>query len=68
MEDDELLRDKGCEALSGGAIKASTWRYWDMKGTGPQSFKLGKSRVWRKSVVLQWIADQEAAAAAERAA
>jgi prophage regulatory protein len=40
--------------------KASTWRYWASIGTGPASFKLGRRRVWKKSVVLAWLAEQEA--------
>lgn len=59
--EDEFLQDKGCEKLTG--IPAATFRYWAHKGEGgPKSFKLGKRRVWRKSVLLQWIADQENAA------
>ena len=42
--------------------KASTWRYWASIGTGPASFKLGKRRVWRKSDVVAWIAEQQVAA------
>ncbi len=58
--DDELLRDRQCEALTG--IPAATFRWWahSGKGEGPKSFKLGRRRVWRKSVVLAWIAEQEA--------
>lgn len=40
--------------------KASTWRYWAYIGTGPASFKLGRRRVWRKTDVVAWIAEQEA--------
>jgi predicted DNA-binding transcriptional regulator AlpA len=39
--------------------KASTWRYWAYIGTGPVSFKLGRRRVWRKTDVMAWIAQQE---------
>jgi prophage regulatory protein len=39
--------------------KASTWRYWASIGTGPASFKLGRRRVWKKSIVLAWLAEQE---------
>lgn len=48
------------ETLTG--TKASTWRYWASVGAGPASFKLGRRRVWRKSDVMTWIAQQEAAA------
>ena len=41
---------------------ASTWRYWAHIGSGPASFKLGKRRVWRRSAVEAWLAEQEAAA------
>lgn len=58
MNEDEFLRDRQCEALTG--IPAATWRWWVHSGEGPKSFKLGRRRVWRKSVVLAWIAEQEA--------
>ncbi|OBF91052.1 hypothetical protein A5791_15840 [Mycobacterium sp. 852002-51163_SCH5372311] len=38
---------------------ASTWRYWAHIGYGPASFKLGRRRVWRRSVVEAWLAEQE---------
>ncbi len=41
--------------------KASTWRYWASIGKGPASFKLGRRRVWRKTDVAAWIAEQQAA-------
>ena len=43
-----------------GTPKA-TWRYWASIGKGPESFKLGRRRVWRRSRILEWIAEQEAA-------
>ncbi|MBF4999340.1 DNA-binding protein [Nocardia sp. BSTN01] len=53
------LRAKDCEALTG--IPEATWRWWAHVGKGPASFKLGaRRRVWRKSVILAWIAEQEA--------
>lgn len=42
---------------------ASTWRYWAHIGQGPPSFKIGRRRVWKRVLVLKWIAEQEAAAA-----
>ncbi|MFE9578857.1 helix-turn-helix transcriptional regulator [Nocardia sp. NPDC006044] len=61
-EDETFLRAKDCEALTG--IPEATWRWWAHVGRGPASFKLGaRRRVWRKSVVLAWIAEQEASAA-----
>jgi prophage regulatory protein len=45
----------------GTGTKASTWRYWAAIGEGPASFKLGRRRVWKRSSVLAWLAEQEAA-------
>jgi len=62
MNNDRLLQAPDCEALTG--IPASTWRYWAHIGNdiGRRSFKLGRRRVWRESVIMTWIADQEAQA------
>ena len=49
------------EELTG--TKASTWRYWASIGTGPASFRLGRRRVWRRSVVMKWLEEQETATA-----
>ncbi|MGA4691913.1 helix-turn-helix transcriptional regulator [Rhodococcus sp. AB351] len=44
-------------------IPEGTLRYWVHIGRGPKSFTLGpRRRVWRKSVVLAWIAEQESVA------
>ncbi|UTM38315.1 helix-turn-helix domain-containing protein [Rhodococcus pyridinivorans] len=44
-------------------IPEGTLRYWVHTGRGPKSFTLGpRRRVWRKSVVLAWIAEQESVA------
>jgi hypothetical protein len=40
-------------------IPASTWRYWASVGEGPRSFLLGRRRVWRKTLVDEWLAAQE---------
>jgi prophage regulatory protein len=56
----EFFSSTDLEKLTG--TKASTWRYWASIGTGPASFKLGKRRVWRKSDVVAWIAEQQVAA------
>lgn len=40
---------------------ASTWRYWAMLGIGPTSSKLGRRRVWKRSLVEKWLREQEAA-------
>ena len=50
------------ERLTG--TKASTWRYWANIGEGPESFRLGRRRVWRRSVVEAWLAEQETATGA----
>ena len=55
--DRELLGARDLEAMTG--LKVSTWRYWASIGEGPASFKLGKRRVWRRSVVEAWLAEQE---------
>lgn len=57
---DEYLSALELEKWTG--TKASTWRYWASIGQGPASFKLGKRRVWKRSVVLAWLTDQENAA------
>ena len=41
---------------------ASTWRYWANIGQGPESFKIGRRRVWRRSVIEEWIREQEQSA------
>jgi prophage regulatory protein len=56
----EFFSSTDLEKLTG--TKASTWRYCASIGTGPASFKLGKRRVWRKSDVVAWIAEQQVAA------
>jgi predicted DNA-binding transcriptional regulator AlpA len=58
--DGEYLDSKQLETLTG--TRASTWRYWASIGSGPASFKLGRRRVWRRSVVLEWLAAQETSA------
>ncbi len=57
----EFLDADDLEELTG--TKASTWRYWATVGEGPASFKLGRRRVWKRSAVLAWIAEQERATA-----
>ncbi len=55
----EYLDSADLEELTG--TPASTWRYWASIGEGPASFKLGRRRVWKRGLVLGWIAEQEAA-------
>jgi predicted DNA-binding transcriptional regulator AlpA len=54
----EYLGAKDLEALTG--TKASTWRYWASIGEGPESFKIGRRRVWKRSTVQAWLAEQKA--------
>ncbi|MEU1210002.1 DNA-binding protein [Nocardia sp. NPDC005825] len=58
MVNEEFLRAKQLEELTG--IPEATWRWWAHIGFGPESFKLSpRRRVWRRSTVLAWIAEQE---------
>lgn len=57
----EYLDSKQLEHLTG--TRASTWRYWASIGEGPSSFKLGRRRVWKRSVIEEWLAKQRAASA-----
>ena len=58
----DYLTSTGLEQLTG--VPASTWRYWAINDTGPRSFKIGRRRVWRRTDVLAWIAQQDAATGA----
>jgi prophage regulatory protein len=58
----DFFSSTGLEQLTG--IPASTWRYWAINDTGPRSFKIGRRRVWRRTDVLAWIAQQDAATGA----
>lgn len=55
---DPIIQAPRVAELVGAPI--GTVRYWDSVGTGPGSFKINGRRVWRESVVLAWIAEQEA--------
>jgi prophage regulatory protein len=57
----EYLDSKQLEKLTG--TKASTWRFWASIGQGPVSFKLGRRRVWKRSTVEAWLAEQHAVSA-----
>lgn len=63
---EEFWQAKQCAENTG--VPEGTWRYWAHIGQGPKSFKLGRRRVWRKSVVLAWVAEQESATASGGAA
>jgi len=58
----EFLDADELEEMTG--TKASTWRYWATVGEGPASLKLGRRRVWKRSVVVEWLATQQAQASA----
>jgi prophage regulatory protein len=47
------------ETLTG--IKANTWLYYGWAGKGPASLKVGRRRLWRRTVVETWLAKQEQA-------
>jgi prophage regulatory protein len=34
---------------------ASTFRYWAYIGQGPPSLKIGRRRVWKKTVIREWL-------------
>lgn len=55
----EYLFAEELEVLTG--IPQSTWRYWSSIDQGPPSFLLGRRRVWRKTAVDAWLAEQESA-------
>lgn len=44
-------------------VPEGTLRYWATQTTdqGPPSFRLGRRRVYRRSAVMEWIAEQERA-------
>ena len=42
---------------------ASTWRYWAYVGQGPPSVKIGRRRVWKKTVIRAWLDSLESASA-----
>lgn len=52
------------EMLTG--TKSSTWRYLSHIGWRPTSFRHGKRRLWRRSVVAAWLAEQERAGAEQQ--
>ena len=49
------------EGMTG--IPKATWRYWASIGQGPASLKIGRKRVYRKSVVHAWLDALEQASA-----
>lgn len=55
--DKEFLSSTDLERLTG--TRASTW-YWASIGHGPDSFRLGRRRVWPRAKASAWLAEQEA--------
>jgi hypothetical protein len=45
------------EQLTG--TRPSTWRWWASVGQGPESFSLGRRRVWVRRSVIDWLIEQE---------
>jgi predicted DNA-binding transcriptional regulator AlpA len=58
MEADYLSAPQ-LEQLTG--TKAATWRYWAAMKVGPPSMKIGRRRVWKRTVIEAWLAEQELA-------
>lgn len=59
--ENEYLSAPELEQMTG--TPESTWRYWAHIGSGPASFKLGRRRVWKRAVVMEWLRSQETASA-----
>ena len=53
MSSREYLDSVELEEITG--TPASTWRWWAHTGQGPSSFKLGRRRVWKRTLVEAWI-------------
>ncbi len=64
MDSTEYLSAGDLEAITG--TPASTWRYFAHVGRGPASLKLGRRRVWKRSTVELWLAEQERTTASAR--
>ncbi len=65
-DDDKLLTAVDLERLTG--TPKSTFRYWATIGQGPASFKIGRRRVWKRSSVTAWLAEQERRTSTDNAA
>lgn len=59
-EDDELL--VAAEVAKLTRYSRKTVYTWQRRSDRPKPFLLGSRPVWRRSVVMAWIADQEKAA------
>ena len=62
--DREYFKSPELEKFTG--TPASTWRYWASIGEGPESFLLGKRRVWARTPLLRWLIAQEFGASEQR--
>lgn len=49
----DYLNADDLEAMTG--TPASTWRYWAHINFGPPSQKIGRRRVWRRDLALEWL-------------
>jgi prophage regulatory protein len=63
---DEYVSAEDLEIIT--KVPAATWRYWGWVGEGPISIKVGRRRVWRRSVVEAWLRELEDAATQTRKA
>lgn len=57
--DEPLLTTADVAAIT--RAPASTVRYWRHLGQGPRGFRLGRRVLYRRTEVLRWLAEQEAA-------
>jgi predicted DNA-binding transcriptional regulator AlpA len=62
MDDDPLLLID--EVAKATRKSPATIRWLRHRGEGPPAFKLGRRLVWRRSGVIEWIAEQERAGTA----
>lgn len=55
MASEEYYNAAELEAITG--TPASTWNYWAKyhPDRGPASVKIGRRRVWKKTVVHEWL-------------
>jgi prophage regulatory protein len=61
---DEYVSAEDLETIT--KVPAATWRHWGWAGEGPVSIKIGRRRVWRRSVVESWLNELESASTQAR--
>ena len=66
MDHDQVLDNAAVAELFG--ISPSAMRGMRFRGEGPPHFKLGRKPLYRRSVVLEWIIQQEKAERERKAA